>query len=263
MRAKKNLSYLLKAPVFCLLLTLFTVMSAAARAEPIIAVASNLRLVIEEVAQGFYRQTGLSVRFSFGSSGNLARQIIQGAPFEMFMSADEGYVFRVAGAGAGIDRGKIYAYGRIALFAPKGSPLQNAQFPGGYADVFAGHQDMRFALANPQLAPYGRAAKEALENAGLWQTIQPRLIYGENISQTAQFILSGSTLGGIIAYAQALAPPFKDSGEYTLIAESRHMPIAQRMVLLKRAGETARRFYGYIGGKQALQIFRKYGYTAS
>ncbi|NQU58883.1 MAG: molybdate ABC transporter substrate-binding protein, partial [Rhodospirillales bacterium] len=195
------------------------------------------------------------------SSGNLTRQILQGAPFEMFMSADEDYVFRVSDAGAGIDRGKIYAYGRIATFTPKGSSLHQANFPSGYSAVFGKQSDQRFAIANPELAPYGRAAKEALEHAGLWQTMKPHLIYGENISQTAQFILSGSTLGGIIAYAQALAPPFKDSGDYRLIAASWHKPLAQRMVLLKRAGDTAKRFYAYVSEKPALEIFRKYGFT--
>jgi len=254
-------SGLLRGFGFGLLFTVLFASTLTAAPAPIIAVASNLRIVIEEVAQIFYKETGQKVRFSFGSSGNLTRQIIQGAPFEMFMSADEGYVFRVFDAGKAKGRGKIYAYGRIAAFAPKGSPLQQADFPGGYLALLEGGIGGRFAIANPQLAPYGRAAKQALEHAGLWQSMQPRLIYGENISQTAQFALSGSTLGGIIAYAQALSLPFKDRGNYQLIPASFHKPLAQRMVLLSKAGDTAKRFYDFIGEKSALEIFNKYGFT--
>jgi len=259
-----NRTYLFQGAVFGLLLAVLCISSPNVKADqsqPIIAVASNLRVVIEEIAQLFHQHTGLNVRFSFGSSGNLTRQILQGAPFEMFMSADEDYVFRLADSGTAIDRGKIYAYGRIVAFSSKGSPLQQLEFPVGYGAMFEKHAEKRFAIANPELAPYGRAAKEVLERAGLWQTMQPHLIYGENISQTGQFILSGGTIGGIIAYAQALAPPFKGSGTYQLIAESFHRPIAQRMVLLHRAGETAKRFYGFIGENQALEVFRKYGFT--
>jgi molybdate transport system substrate-binding protein len=179
----------------------------------------------------------------------------------MFMSADEDYVFRISNAGASIDHGKIYAVGRIAAYALKGSPLQQVAFPAGYGGVLDKHKSQRFVVANPDLAPYGRAAKQALEHAGLWQVMRPRLIYGENISQTAQFIFSGPTLGGIIAYAQALAPPFKERGNYQLIPASWHEPIAQRMVLLTRAGETTKRFYTYLSESKALAIFQKNGFT--
>jgi|SaaInlStandDraft_5_1057022.scaffolds.fasta_scaffold28218_1 molybdate transport system substrate-binding protein len=261
MMGKTNPVYRLKGAIFGLLLAVLCHGPVSAQSGPIIAVASNLRFVIEEVARSFHDESGMSVRFSFGSSGNLARQIIQGAPFEMFMSADEGYVFRVSEAGASVDQGKIYAVGRIAVYAPKGSPLQQMAFPADYGGILNKQTAQRFAIANPDLAPYGRAAKQALEHAGLWQAVRPRLIYGENISQTAQFILSGSTLGGIIAYAQALASPFKDNGDHQLIPASWHQPIAQRMVLLARAGETTRRFYAYLGESKAVAIFRKYGFT--
>ncbi|MBC8267588.1 MAG: molybdate ABC transporter substrate-binding protein [Rhodospirillaceae bacterium] len=256
-----KLSYRLKGAVLGLLLAVICSGPVSAQSGPIIAVAANLRFVIEEVARSFYDESGISVRFSFGSSGNLSRQIIQGAPFEMFMSADEDYVFRVSEAGASADRGKIYAVGRIAAYAPKGSPLQQVAFPAGYVGVLNKQTKQRFAIANPDLAPYGRAAKEALEHAGLWQAMRPRLIYGENISQTAQFILSGSTFGGIIAYAQALSSPFKENGDYQLIPASWHKPIAQRMVLLNRSGDTTRRFYAYLSEVQAVAIFQKYGFT--
>lgn len=248
-----------------IVLIVFFFSMATARADvtpPIVAVASNLRFVIEDIADSFEKETGLKVRFSFGSSGNIARQIIQGAPFQMFMSADEDYVFRVSASGFGVDRGEIYAYGRIAAFVAAGSPLRRASFPDGYREYFSNPASLHFAIANPELAPYGRAARQALVRAGLWKLMKPRLVYGENISQTAQFALSGSAAGGIIAYSLALLPQFRDRGEYRLIAADWHQPLAQRMVLLKRAGDTAAKFYEYVGGRRAGEIFRKSGYIA-
>jgi molybdate transport system substrate-binding protein len=236
---------------------------SAVASSPLIAVASNLRFAIEEIASSFHKQTGLHVRFAFGSSGNLTRQIIQGAPFEMFMSADEDYVFRIFDASKGIDRGKVYAYGRIATFAPSGSLLYKQPFPEGYVTTFDKQPGLRFAIAKPELAPYGRAAKEALVHAGLWNKVQPHLIYGENISQAAQFTLSGSTLGGIIAYSLVLTPKFTKAGDYQLIPTQWHRPLGQRMVLIKGAGEVTRKFYEFMGQKQALEIFRRNGYTIS
>ncbi len=252
---------------FCLISLLvvsmlsFSSTAMAKEPTPIVAVASNMRFVIEEIRKSFYRETGLSIRFSFGSSGNLTRQLLQGAPFEMFMSADEEYVFRLADAGKSIDRGRIYAFGRIATFTPKNSPLRAASFPDDYPTVLAKDARSRFAIANPNLAPYGRAAKEALLHAGLWEQLQPRLIYGENISQTAQFTLSGSTMGGIIAYSQALTPKFRNGGDFKLVPSDFHNPLGQRMVLLKGASETAKRFFRYIEEKEAQEIFLRSGYT--
>jgi len=249
---------------FGLLVAVMCLLPATLKAEekpPIIAVASNLRFAIEDVAKSFEEDSGLSVRFSFGSSANLARQLLQGAPFEMFMSADESYVFRVSDAGLAMDRGKIYGFGRIVTFIRPGSPLGKAAFPGDYAAVLGKQSQPRFAIANPMLAPYGRAARQALEFAGLWRTIKPYLIYGQNISQAAQFSLSGSTLGGIIAYSLALSPPFRENGTYQLIPVDWHSPLAQRMVLVAGAGDTAKRFYDFISRPKARAIFARYGFA--
>ncbi len=249
---------------FCLLLivNVFSKSTALASGQaPIIAVASNMRLTIEKIGQSFQKETGLSVRFSFGSSGNLTRQIFQGAPFEMFLSADEDYVFRLAEAGKTIDRGKIYAYGRIVAFTPTNSPLKTADFPHGYQSIFGTNLSNRYAIANPELAPYGRAAKQALIHTGLWETMKPYLIFGENISQTAQFSLSGSALGGIIAYSQALTPQFAASGRYKLIPTEFHQPLGQRMALVNGASATTMEFYKYLEREPALEIFRSNGYA--
>jgi len=259
-------STIFRCSLYCILLAVLSLapgLSKAADSRPIIAVASNLRLAIEDVATSFQKETGHRVRFSFGSSGNLTRQILQGAPFAMFMSADEAYVHRLSEAGAGVNSGDIYAYGRIAIFIPSGSNLLEASFPDGFADRFSDNRHARFAIAKPELAPYGRAAKEALIHAGLWERMQTHLIYGENISQTAQFTLSGSALGGVIAYSQALSPQFSKGGSLQLIPPSWHQPLAQKMVLLQGADGIAEKFYDFVKSKQARDIFRRHGYMAT
>jgi len=254
----------LQASIICLLVaaSCFLVNKSQADAPaPIIAVASNMHFVIDELAMGFKKETGLNVRFAFGSSGNLARQILQGAPFEMFMSADEDYVFKIHDAGKTINKGQVYGLGRIVTFIPVQSALRGATFPEDYPSVFAKQTNKRFAIANPDLAPYGRAAKEALSYVQLWDQIHPHLIYGETITQSAQFSISGSTMGGIIAYSLALSSPLAGKGNYQLIPAHWHKPIGQRMVLLKNAGETARKFYQYIGRSKAIEILGRNGYV--
>lgn len=182
-----------------------------AQTLPTVAAASDLKFAIEEVAARFENETGQKLRLIFGSSGNFKTQILQGAPFHVFMSADEGFVYELADAGKTGDRGRAYAVGRIGIMVPPGSPLK---LDGELKDLAAALKDgrlLKFAIANPDHAPYGARAKEALQHAGLWDAIQPRLVLGENISQTAQFATSGSTQGGIIAQSLALAPADRKS----------------------------------------------------
>lgn len=228
---------------------------------PLIAVASNLRFAIEEIATTFKEETGKSVRFSFGSSGNLTRQVLQGAPYEIFMSADENYALRVFREGKAGDSGRIYAYGRIVVFLPTSSPLSQAHFPEDFKAVVIKASHLRFAIANPELAPYGRAARQALEQTGLWSSLKPYLVYGENIAQAGQFSLSGATFGGIIAYSLAQTPSFRKAGHFQLIPAAWHSPLAQRMVLLKNATGTARTFYDYVQSDTARAIFERHGYS--
>ena len=208
----------------------------------------------------FEKDTGHRLRLIFGSSGNFYSQILQGAPFHLFMSADEDFVFRLADAGRTLDRGRIYALGRIGILVPKGSAL-NAD--GELRDLAQALQDgrvRRFAIANPEHAPYGMRAREALQHAGLWQAIEPRLVLGENISQAAQFATSGSTQGGIVAQSLALAPSVARLGDFALIPQSWHRPLTQRMVLMKGAPEGARAFYDYLATPAAQAVMRRYGF---
>nr|ART89770.1 molybdenum ABC transporter, periplasmic molybdenum-binding protein ModA [uncultured bacterium] len=232
-----------------------------AQTVPTLAAASDLKFAIEEVAARFEKDTGNKLRLVFGSSGNFKTQILQDAPFHLFMSADEGFVYELANAGKTEDRGRAYAIGRIGIMVPPGSTLKP---DGELNDLAAALKDGRvqkFAIANPDHAPYGARAKEALQHAGLWEAIQPRLVLGENISQTAQFATSGSTQGGIIALSLALAPAVAKTGSFQLIPEAWHQPLKQRMVLVKGAPPAAKAFYEYLSTPGAQEIMVRYGFA--
>lgn len=232
-----------------------------AQTVPTVAAASDLKFALEEVAARFERDSGQKVRLVFGSSGNFYSQILQDAPFHLFMSADEAFVFKLAEAGKTGDRGRAYAVGRIGIIVPLGSPLKA---DGELKDLAAALKDGRlqkFAIANPEHAPYGARAKEALQHAGLWDAIHPKLVFGENISQTAQFATSGSTQGGIIALSLAKAPSVATLGEFALIPESWHQPLRQRMVLTKDAPPAVRAFYECIGTPAAQEIMVRFGFA--
>ncbi len=234
---------------------------SVAQTPPTLAAASDLKFAIEEVAAQFEKETGSKLRLVFGSSGNFYSQILQGAPFHMFMSADEAFVFKLADANKTIDRGRAYALGRIGIIVPHGSALKA---DSALKDVAAALQDGRlkkFAIANPEHAPYGSRAKEALQSAGVWPAIESKLVLGENISQAAQFAVSGATQGGIIALSLAKSPTVAKLGEFALIPESMHQPLRQRMVLMKDAPPALRAFYEYLGTPAAQTIMVRYGFA--
>ncbi len=233
--------------------------SPAARAEtaPLVAAASDLKFALEEIAAKFRAETGRDLRPVFGSSGNFARQIEQGAPFQLFLSADETYVRRLAEKRLTVDDGALYAVGRIVLFAPHGSPVKPTEGLTGLRAAL--RNGVRIAIANPEHAPYGRAAMQALRHAGLWDEVRPRLVMGENVSQAAQFAVNAGA--GIFAYALALAPEVSREGSFALIPAEWHEPLRQRMVLIRGAGETARDFYAFLQTGPAREIFVRYGFA--
>lgn len=235
--------------------------AASAMAEgPVVAAASDLKFAVEDIAAQYRRETGREIKLVFGSSGNFFQQIRRAAPFDIFMSADEDYVLRLAELGLAADKGALYAIGRIALIAPHGSPLAvDARLDGLRAALRDG-RIARFAIANPEHAPYGRRAEEALRHAGLWDAIRPKLVFGENVSQAAQYATSGSTEGGIVAYSLALSPQVAKLGAHALIPAAWHKPLRQRMVLLKNARAAARAFYAYLQQPASRRVFRRYGF---
>jgi len=230
-------------------------------ADPLIAAASDLRFALDEVAAQYLRSTGQAVRIVYGSSGNFRRQIAEGAPFDMFLSADEAYVLALAKDGYTVDEGVLYATGRIALVVAEGSTLA---LDGELRDLAAAVKDGRvrkFALANPEHAPYGRAAREALTTVGAWDGLQGRLVFGENVAQAAQFAGSGSAQGGIVALSLALAPGALGTARFAPIPERLHRPLRQRMALTKRASAVARAFYLYLQQPAARAVLRRYGFA--
>lgn len=232
-----------------------------AETAPAIAAAENVKFAVEALAISFTRETGRHLRIATGSSGNFAQQILRGAPFEMFLSADEENVFRLADAGLTRDRGTIYAQGRLVLFAPHGSPLVPDPALAGLKTSLEAGTIKRFAIANPAVAPYGQRAVEALTHAGLWDAVKPRLVIGENIAQAAQFASTGSAEGGIIALSLALAPELARRGRHALIPAAWHKPLNQRMALMKTAGPAAEAFYRYVQLPAAQAVLERHGYT--
>ena len=243
------------------LVALATTSCRPASTTPRVAAAADLQFALTELSAQFASETGQGVDLVFGSSGMLARQIEDGAPFELFLSADEAFVDRVNRAGRARDGGTLYAIGRIVLFAPPGSALVPTDGLAGLARLLEQGRVPRFAIANPEHAPYGRAAEQALRRHGLWTPLQPSLVLGENVSQAAQFATTGNAVGGIIAYSLALAPALREKGSHALIPAEDHAPLRQRMVLLTKASPVAERFYAYLQGAHARATLERYGFA--
>ena len=241
-------------------------LSPALASSPTVAAASDLQFALAEAAERFEAETGRSLRLNFGSSGNFRRQIAQGAPFELYLSADEAYVLALHDEGHTEDEGVVYAIGRLAWLQRAGrddlpgddAPL--AAVREALAAHAAGEGRPRLALANPEHAPYGVAAKQALEHAGLWEETAPLRVLGENVSQAAQFALSDDARGGLVAWSLALAPQLAQRSDFVLIPEEWHAPLVQRMALVKGAGETAHAFYAWLQEESAREILAGYGF---
>jgi molybdate transport system substrate-binding protein len=241
---------------------LTAVLPPSARADPDaarVAGASDLQFVLPALAARFEHETGQRVQLSFGSSGNFARQIQQGAPLDLFLSADESWVRRLADAGLTANAGTLYAVGRIVLIVPHASTLALDEQLDGVRG--AGAQLRRFAIANPEHAPYGRAAREALEKLRLWPLLESRLVLGENVSQATQYVASGAAQAGITALSLALAPAVAAQTRHLLLPDTLHQPLRQRMVLLKGARPAAQAFHDFLAGAHARELLTRFGFV--
>lgn len=234
----------------------------AAATVPSVAAAADLRFAMDELVAAYRRETGRQVKVTYGSSGVFHQQIAAGAPFELFLSADEAYVQRLNRAGLTRDAGTVYARGRIVLFAPTSSALVVDGDLIGLRRALGRGQVHRFAIANPAHAPYGARAREALQAAGLWLALERRLVLGENVSQALQFATTGGADGGIVALSLAMAPGASRLGRWALIPERFHKPLVQRMVLTRRAGAEAERFYSWLQDAEARAILARHGFEA-
>jgi molybdate transport system substrate-binding protein len=232
-----------------------------AQRPPLVAAAANLNAALTQVASRFARDQEARVELVFGASGTLTRQILDGAPFELFLAADEEFPNRLTAAGLTRDAGVVYAVGRLALFAPAGSPLTVDERLDGLARLVKSGGTGRFAIANPDVAPYGRAAEAVLRKRGLWDALGPHLVRGDTVAQAAQFAATSNAVGGLIAYSIVRDPGFGQRGAVALIPEGDHPPLRQRMVLLTRAGELAERVYRYLQEAEARAILEAHGYS--
>lgn len=235
-----------------------------AQGTPItVAAAANVKPAIEELAALFERQPGgQKLRLVFGSSGNLVAQILQGAPFHLFVSADEETVFRLADEGKTEGRGRVYAQGRLVLLAPWGSPLKVDPELKDLAAALRDGRVQKLAIANPEHAPYGQRAREALQHAGLWALARPRLVIAESVSQAVQFAMSGSAQGGFVALSLAQVPAVAALGAHALVPATFHAPLTQRMALIQGAPAAARAFHDFLLTPAAQAVWRRHGFSA-
>jgi molybdate transport system substrate-binding protein len=224
-----------------------------------VAAASDLQSALPAIALQFEQAAGHRVRITFGSSGNFFTQIQNGAPFDVFLSADIDYPRRLEASGEA-ERGSTYQYatGRIVLWTRNDSEIDVRHGLMVLADA----RVRRIALANPEHAPYGRAAVAALRHAGVYERVREKLVLGENISQAAQFAESGSADVGILALGLALAPALKSVGTYIDIPESWHPPIEQGAVVISssRQKPLARLFVDYLKKPESIRILQSYGF---
>lgn len=228
---------------------------------PIIAAASSIKFALQEIAEAFYQDTDKRVRISYSSSGNLTRQIRQGAPYELFLSANADYTERLYLQQKTLDKGVIFALGRLAILTGNNSSLPLDEELVGIKKLAEAGQLHRFAIANPMHAPYGVAAREALLQLGLRETIKPHLAVGENVAQATQFVSLGVAQAGLVSYSLALAPALKNRTRSLLIPANLHQPLQQTMVLLNNAGETSKLFFIYLQQDKARTILSRYGYS--
>ncbi len=244
-----------------LLLALVCAQPAVASESPLIAVASSMQFAMREIAQSFERDSGVALRITPGSSGKLLRQIESGAPFEIYVSADDSLTQKMAASPRARPPSVALGRGRFAVFAAHESPLQPDARLSGLASALADGRVTRFAIANPAHAPYGQRAREVLRAAGLWSRIEDKLVFGENVAQAAQFALSGAAQGGIVAHSLLVTDNTAGQGRYALLPESWHQPILHSMVLLENADRTTMKFFRYLQSPKAQRILSQFGYS--
>jgi len=223
--------------------------------EPLlVAAAADLQFAFSEIGDRFHTQTGHVVRFSFGSTGLLTQQIENGAPFDVVAAANTSYIDRLREKGLIIPNSqRLYAQGRLVLVVNRKAgvsvtTLADLQTPAV----------QKIAIANPAHAPYGLAAQQALRSADLWEALQPKIVFGENVRQTLQFVQTGDAQAGIVSLSIANVPEVT----YTAIDTSLHEPIDQAMAILKRTKQegVARQFIAFVNGPEGRPIMKKYGF---
>lgn len=233
------------------------VCGAAAQAEQVqVAVAANFVPPFKEIAAEFQKATGHTAQLSAGSSGKFYAQIKNGAPFEVFFSADDERPKLLEEEGLGVKGSRFtYAVGRLVLWSP------NDQMVKG-EETLKSDGFKHLAIANPKTAPYGLAAKQAMENLKVWDRLEPKFVMGENLGQTIGFIDSGNAELGFLALSQVMDPSMKGKGSRWDVPATLHAPIAQDVVILKKGEKNpaAKALLEFVRGPQGVQIIERYGY---
>lgn len=223
-----------------------------------VAVAANVQYAFEELQAGFKKETGHDLKPVYNSSGKFAAQIMNGAPFDVFLSADMEYPEKLHLQGYADAPPKVYAYGALVLWTMNDLDL------GNWQRVLAGPTVRKIAIANPKRAPYGRETLRALAHLGLEQLLAPKLVYGESIAQTNQYIHSKSADAGFTAKSVVLAPEMKGQGNWIELPKGAYQPIAQGVLILKHGRATspqaAQRFLDFLSSARARAVLERYGY---
>jgi molybdate transport system substrate-binding protein len=223
-----------------------------------VAVAANLKHAFEEIAKAFQAKSGAAVKATYGASGNFFAQIQNGAPFDLFLSADAEFPAKVAEAGLADGKPFTYAYGTLVVWVPNDSKLD---LDGKGLAALADPSVRKLAIANPQVAPYGRASEAALKAAGVLEKVKDRFVMGQNVSQTAQFVQSGNAQAGFVPLSLALAPPLSQEGRHYRVPENTYDEIQQDGVVLKGAkqAQLARELAAFLAGPGRATL-EKFGY---
>jgi molybdate transport system substrate-binding protein len=231
--------------------------------EIVVAAAADMSAALPQLVETYTKKTGQAVKISFGSSGNLTNQIRNGAPFDVFFSADEEYPRQLIAEGlAAKDTLYRYAVGRLVLWVPGDSPLDLSKLG---MKALLDPSVKKIAIANPVTAPYGRAAEAALRHFGIYDQVSSRLVLGENVSQAAQFVESGNAQTGLIALSHALAPALKGKGRYWTVPLEAYPTLNQATVVLSRSKqqEAARRFLEFLRSSEARSLLGSYGFSVA
>ncbi len=236
------------------------VMSAVGWAQEItVAAAADLQFAMQDIAARFQKETGKTVKTVYGSSGNFFQQMQNGAPFDVFFSANLDYPKNLETAGL-TEPGSYYQYaqGKIVIWVPN---ISKVDVSGGMRSLLDASVK-KIAIANPQHAPYGQAAVAAMEKDGVYEQVKPKLVMAENISQAASFVVSGSADAGIVALSLAVSPNMADKGRYAEIATADYPAIEQACVILRASGnkDVARQFLTFFKTSQVAEVLRRYGF---
>lgn len=238
---------------------LFVCAQSVSAQQITVAVAANMKDAFTEIDTAF-RATGKPpIRVVYGSSGNFTAQIMNGAPFSVLISADEGYPLELYKKGKAVDEGLVYAIGKLAIITKKPTDVQS--FDSKEALIRAIQRANKIAIAKPELAPYGKAAVEYLKAEGLWELAKDKLIYGDNVGIATMYVVTGGADIGFTALSLAKSPEVTKQTSYRLVNSKLYEPIQQRMVLMKGAPPEATDLYLFMQGNHAKLILQKYGYT--